>query len=313
MNKGIFCLSLDIELLWGRHDLNYQPFIKRAERERKIISRLLYLFEKYSISATWGVTGHLFLEKCEPINKKKHMDIIRPKYPWVKNDWFEPDPGSNLKKDPGWYGLDIVKKIIKNHKQEIGSHSFSHVLFGHPGCSRACAESEIRACVLLAKKYNIKLSSFIFPRNLVGHLDILEKYAFTAFRDKERQWYSFLGDSTIDRVLKLIELFIPIAPPIARPYKIGRLCAIPISMYFVSARGLRRYLSKMIRYKKAKLGIDTAIKEKKIFHLWTHPTDLVDNKEVLMEEFEAIIEYAHRMRKKGQLEIKTMKQIAEEL
>src|SRR3712207_8281369 len=38
--------------------------------------------------------------------------------------------------------------------------SFSHVIFGDPGCSRATAESELAACVRAARALGVALRSF---------------------------------------------------------------------------------------------------------------------------------------------------------
>ena len=40
--------------------------------EREVIERLLQLFEKYDIAATFAIVGHLFLDRCKPVNGRKH-------------------------------------------------------------------------------------------------------------------------------------------------------------------------------------------------------------------------------------------------
>src|SRR5581483_5783091 len=178
MIKGTFCLSFDVELLWGRHDINYKDFIARVEKERYIIDSLLAILNKYHVSATWAFVGHVMLEECQKHNGQKHPEIIRGNFPWVNKDWFDLDPCSTLKRYPTWYGKDILEKVKKVKSHDIGSHSFSHVQFGNPGCSTKCAESEVKKCVEIAKRNNIQLRSFVFPYNSVGHLDILKKYGF---------------------------------------------------------------------------------------------------------------------------------------
>jgi hypothetical protein len=73
--------------------------------------------------------------------------------------------------------------------QEIGSHSFSHAIFGDPGCSRETARSELAACVRLAREMGIEMCSFAFPRNQVGHLDVVRDFGFTCYLGRETYWY----------------------------------------------------------------------------------------------------------------------------
>jgi len=311
MKKGIFCISIDTELLWGRHDLRpqYREFIWRAEKERGVIKKILALFNKYKIDATWAIVGHLFLSNCNRKQSIKHPEIVRPKYNWLKGDWFSEDPCGNISKYPQWYGEDIVDEIRSHKNQEIGSHSFSHILFGLNGCTVKCAESEIKTCIRLAREKNIEMASFIFPRNLVGHFDILQKYGFRSFRGANVHWYSIIPYAS--GILAAIGLFIPVAPYVYIPRVIHGMVDIPASMYFVSARGLRRYIPQNTRFYKAKLGLDKAAKEKKVFHMWTHPADFVDNMDKLFLDFEKILKYAAKKRDRDGLEIKTMSAIAD--
>lgn len=311
MKKGIFCISFDTELLWGRHDLGYESFIKRAKSERAIIHRLLALLEKYTIPATWAIVGHLFLERCASTNGIKHPEIVRPSYPWVKNDWFESDPAGNIVQNPEWYGKDIVKDIMKTGLHEIGSHSFSHVVLGHKGCDRKCAESEIATCKKLAINMGIKLVSFVFPRNSIGHLEILRKNGFIAFRGQDAVRFKLPG--LLKPLGLVLELFIPLPPPTSKPINQKGLINIQGSMYFVSARGIRKYIPGTIRSGKAIKGIDSAINKREVFHLWTHPGDFTDQRPVLFDELESILKYASQKRSAGYLEIKTMGETARQV
>jgi peptidoglycan/xylan/chitin deacetylase (PgdA/CDA1 family) len=310
MNKGVFCISIDTELLWGRHDLHYQPFIQRSSKERQIISSLLSLFKKYSIPATWAIVGHLFLDSCTPFNETKHGEIIRPIYPWVKGDWFNEDPCSTLSKEPYWYGKDIVEEIRKTEGQEIGCHSFSHIIFGHPGCSKEAAQTDVENCINLAKRSGVNLRSFVFPRNLVGHLDVLKRSGFKSFRGPDRSIQK-TGFIYLDKVIQLLDLLLIVPHANKITIELG-LVNIPESMYFLSLRGPRKYIPIFLRVLKAKRGIKKAIQEGGVFHLWFHPVDLAENPKELIKALEKIIVCAKSEQAKGNLDIKSMEQIAAE-
>ncbi|HEX8964827.1 MAG TPA: hypothetical protein VF820_00155, partial [Patescibacteria group bacterium] len=191
-----------------------------------------------------------------------------------------------------------------------GLHAFSHVPFGNPSCSKATAESELAASLKVAQKYKITFASFVFPCNLINYLDLLKKYKFIAYRGIQPNIPILRG--FFHHILMALDFFAPIASPVATASIVNGLVNIPASFYFPSSRGNKKYIPKAARFYKAKLGIDAAIKQRKIFHMWTHPTDLTDNSENLLKEFFAILNYALAKQKQGMLEIKTMKQIAQE-
>lgn len=112
-NKGIFCVSLDTELLWGRWDKDYEKFISRAKKVRTIVGDLLSLFDKYEISATWAIVGALY--------KKSDKE-----YPEL------------------WSAPDLIDKIKKYSNQEIACHSYSHKEFAK--LKKGEAKEELRKC-----------------------------------------------------------------------------------------------------------------------------------------------------------------------
>jgi peptidoglycan/xylan/chitin deacetylase (PgdA/CDA1 family) len=299
MTIGTFCISFDTEILWGRHDLPFDSFVHKSDKERVIISSLLKLLSKYNISATWAVVGHLFLDQCDG----NHSEIVRPTYKHI-TDWFAADPGTNIKQNPHWYGKDIVNMINKSKNQEIACHTFSHVIFGDPGCTKECAISEIKACLNLASKEKIKLKSFVFPRNKIGHLDLLKENNFVSYRGQ---------DGKVSKYNQALDLLPFSKVQTFKPYCQNGLVNIPGSFYFPSARGAKRYIPTKIRFLKAKQGIDQAIARNEVFHLWTHPVDFADNMVSLLYEFEEILKYADQKIKQGQLKSKTMEQIANDI
>ncbi len=249
MKKGIFCISIDLELLWGRKDLDYSKFINRTKREREIIKKLLLLFKKYNIPVTWATVGKLY------------------------------EDGDSL-----WSGRDIIKMIKKNKSQELGSHTYSHEIF-----------TEISSNTAYQEVKKNKAKSFVFPRNKVKYLNILKRYGFTSYRGKDRS---------------AKELLFPSLPPTYKPTINKELVNIPGSLYFTSARGIKKYIPFGLRFLKCRLGIDKAIQKRQVFHIWFHPVDFADNTNRLFDEFEKILKYADQKRKDGMLEIKNMKQIA---
>lgn len=307
--KGTFTISIDTELAWGTFDLGGHIKYKEAYKKyRPIITKVLGLFDKYEIPATWAIVGHLFLEGCKKEGGITHPEIIRPRHKWFRGDWFRLDPATNITADELWYGRDIVKMILSaKTKQEIASHSFCHMIFSDPGCSSEAAESDLAKCVDLAKKEGIELKTFVFPRNSGGHFDLLAKYGFKVFRG-QRELFPGLKLSYLQRFLYFVSDLFCISPPVVVPNLIPRqgLIEVKDSMLFRFSYGISRFIPKGARFKRAKKGIDKAIAEGKIFHLWLHPFNFAWQTESLFDELEHILSYAQQFRKDGRLNISTL-------
>jgi peptidoglycan/xylan/chitin deacetylase (PgdA/CDA1 family) len=314
LDKGVFVISLDFELIWGTVDLFGPEGFRRAceiERER-VIDELLNLFVEFEFPATWCILGHLFLDKCEATNGQKHPEIVRPQHAWHSADWFQHDPCESEHERSVFVGRSLVEKI-KNCpvSQEIGSHSFSHVVFADEGCSCETAETEMKECVRLANEMNVKLESFAFPRNEVGHLDVLREKGFTCYRGVEPNWYENPKvPEKARRILRLIDVLRAAKPPVVLPEKTENgLWNIPGSAIYFPMHGVRRHIPLSLRVKRAVKGLNAAVREKKVFHLWFHPTNMADEIDAMFDGLRQIMEHAAGLRDKGELEFLTMGQL----
>ncbi len=316
LDKGIFTISLDFELIWGTIDLfGVEKFRQACETERnQVVDRLLELFTEYRIPATWLTVGHLFLDKCGLDQGRKHPEIARPSHKWHEEDWFTHDPCSDEAHAPLFYGKSLVEKIQNNPvKQEIGSHSFSHMIFGDEGCSVESSRSDIAECVKVAETYNIKLNSFAFPRDSIGHLDVLTEFGFTTYRGAIPKWYEQGSKrSVVKRLAHLWDVVTAASPPVVSPvYEKNGLLNIPGSMIFFPSHGIRRYIPMSLRVKRARKGLDLAAEQKRIFHLWFHPTNMAFEIEQMFDGLRAILQYASELRANGWLDTLSMSEINE--
>jgi len=314
-STGIFTLSLDFELIWGTVDLwGPEKFRAVCEIERElVIDRLLSLLLEFEVSATWSVVGHLFLDRCSAVSGCKHPEIIRPNHWWCKQDWFEHDPCGTETTSPLFYGRSLVHKILSCRvPQEIGCHTFSHVILGESGCSHESAESEILACIELAREMGVVMRSFVFPRNKPGHLDLLSRHGFTCYRGPEPSWFERKWvPETCKRILHLATVITASCPRIVWPQRNGDdVWKIPASMLYFPMHGLRRYIPVSRRIRRAIKGLESAVKQKGIFHLWFHPTNLADNLDTMFTGLRAILEHAAVLRANGELQIVPMGSLA---
>jgi len=283
-NKAIFTVSIDFELAWGTADRPYAARLRRlCETERReVVDRLLGLFEEYEIRATWAIVGHLFLDQ-PAVTSRANPEL--------------------------YYASDLIERIRRCPvEQEIGSHSFHHIEMMESECPRARAEADVAECVRQAARWNIDMKTFIFPRNLVGHLDILKRLGFACYRGPEPHWYADRR-RTVRRMGHLLEILAARTPPAVMPREEGGIWNIPGSMLYTPSHGARRYLPVWMRVLRARRGLDEAVRRRQIFHLWFHPTDLAGRVDAMIGGLRRIFDRAARLRESGQLAICPMRDL----
>ena len=78
-------------------------------------------------------------------------------------------------------GDSILPLLLKSPiKHDIGAHGYYHREFRN--LSQSEAENELRMISVGMKKFGIIPRSFVFPRNNVAHLKLLEKYGYKCYR-----------------------------------------------------------------------------------------------------------------------------------
>lgn len=304
LERAALVVSIDTELAWGlvhRQDQRY-----RYDHERQHLARLLELLDRYRIPATWAIVGHLMLDRCAPVDGIKHPEIVRPEYSWFDGDWFEDDPCTSSQQAPLWYAPDLLELISDaTVDHEIGSHGFSHIVAGDPGCSRACFDSELAAAVSAAASNGLTIESLVYPRNQIGHQDLLAEHGIRAYRG--RRTATPAHPTGWQRV---VDLTVGSERTVVLPIDELDRWNLPATIYFdVNSRV--RFWRLWIRQVKRRLAESVA--RKSLFHVWFHPHDLRDNTETFFRAFERLCAAAAQHRDRGDLETVTMGQLAGQL
>lgn len=307
LERGAFTLSLDFELIWGTQDVAGPDGFRKAclfERQR-IVDDLLALLHEFEIPATWCIVGHLFLDSCDG----KHADLKRPRHPWMTGDWFQHDPGGRENESSVFLGKSLVEKILAcPTRQEVGFHSFSHVIWGDPGCSREVAESELVACMRAAGWTGKPGVSFVFPRNRVGHLDVLAQHGIRVFRGPGPRWYERDEDpGALGRLAHLVEVAMGTPAPTVVPAPTPEgLINLPGSMIYLPAHGIRGLIPVSRRVRRALAGLNDAARRRRVLHLWFHPTNLADHYQAMMTGLREVFGRARELRNAGRLDLRPM-------
>jgi peptidoglycan/xylan/chitin deacetylase (PgdA/CDA1 family) len=296
----VLVISISLESIWGYLNTDNKVYVSLLRSDpsgaRRAVYGLLNLFEEYGIPATWAVVGHLLLDRCDRINGVAHPDMPR-----FSQNWYDTDPCTNIHQDPLFYGRDIVERIISSRVgHEIGYHSFSHVIFSE--CSEEVAEAEIAKGLEIARKeYGLSLQSFIFPQNKAGYMDILRKYGFRAYRG-ENIWRTPRSSSPAGRLLHRLVNPAKARPGPVKPHWEAGILNIPTSMlfgsYWLRPADIRAWL-----------GLLETMGSGGVFHISMHPESLLKSN-LLGNQLRAFLSYVDRIRKRKELKVQTMGQLA---
>ena len=291
---GSVVISLDAELGWGFHDFEVPP-TDRVESGRRGWQQMLALLEEFDVRATWAVVGHLMLETCDG----EHADHPAPP------GWFERERTAWRDREDLRFGPDLVRAILDAEvDHELGSHSFSHVLFGHPDTTTELARAELRRCHDLAAEWGLTLESFVYPRNYVGHRAVLAEEGISAYRGTTPTPDGFRG--VLETMVRDGSLLVS-----PRIDEYG-LVNVPSSMFLFGFEGPVRTITESVwedpMVVLARRGIDQAAENEGVFHIWLHPNNLVDERDD--ERMRAILEYVARRRCESDLTVETMGDVA---
>ncbi len=291
-------ISVDAELGWGFHDLKDPPQ-KRVEYARNGWIQLHTLCERYSIPATWAIVGHLLLDECDGAH------LSHPTPP----GWFARERDQWRLRPDLRFGGELVRALQASElDHDIGSHTFSHVLFDDPRLDEAVIKAEIEAAKDAAKPYGIEYDSFVFPRNAVGYREVLADAGFRVYRGSapqqlthQRQWEKLSATINPDRV--------PLVEPVVDEYG---LVDVPPSVFLFGFQGLPRVVCETLWMdpivRQVTGAIDNALSSGGVVHLWLHPNDLVTERDV--NRLETIFAYIDAKRNSG-LAVETLADVAD--
>lgn len=175
----------------------------------------------------------------------------------------------------------IIELILRSPiKHDIGAHGYYHNSFTM--LSAPEAENELRMISIGMKKFNIKPTSFVFPKNKIAHLNLLEKYGYTCFRG--------LGGFKDDGMYVK---------------KHGRLFDIHPGLYLGYSL-CPAFLNKII---------DISVRHKLPFHVWLHAWNLGQTKvsanRMITKVLLPLFKYAKKKQRNGMLAFETMRSTTE--
>ena len=281
MAKGKLTISIDLELAWGFWDSLTPEILRLAESaELPICEKLLELFDRYEIPATWAIVSAM-LDRNSPQGR----------------------PGNAA----AWYAPGILERIAAAKiSHEIGSHGGWHVYYDR--MSAAQALDDLDYVKDMHRENGLALVSFVYPRNRIGHLDLVAAAGLQTFRGPDTGWVRIAGKlwPSLGRLVTFSDKILPIPPAPARPQSRGSLVDIPGSMLLSGRNGPRRYILPQVTRAKLAAGLASARRSGRTFHFWFHPCNFYYRSEEQFATLAWFLERAADEASRGRIEICTM-------
>lgn len=279
-DRGYFLLSFDTELAWGHHDkMRPELFSPDGTRERQAVKWILDVLDEFGIIGTWAFVGHLFFTQCEECT-------VCPILSWQGN--YPAFDAIYNSAHPLWYGADILAQVrSRATPHEIAFHGYTHSIFDEAQMSAEAATVEIAEWMRLGARNGIVPRSVVFPRNKVGHLDLLCDAGFTCYRGEE----TMPTVCTLPLIGRFFRRFYYTTAAFAIPPRYdgwidsSGLVNLPSSRWLF---GVDRRLEQLLdrcgfpyaRVRKMARAIRAAADERKIVHFWAHPYEFRTQREV---------------------------------
>lgn len=295
---GNFIISLDFELYWGMRDVQTLDSYKEHIRNVHIvIPKMLELFKKYEIHATWAIVGFLYMNDKDQLVDKFPKEL--PSYSGKQFDPYNYIVTNDLKKEYH-FAPSCIDMIKSTPHQEIGTHTFSHYYTLEAGQTYQQFKNDIEAAINAQLPTGQSCRSIVFPRNQYDeeHLKIIQLLKINFYRGNQNYWLykpkPFYKEHFLLRLIRLADAYINISGPntfISQPADLSTSVNVRASRflrpYTYTLRGLEN-----LRFRRIQRSMQHAAKNKENYHLWWHPHNFGKNIEKNLNFLERIlIEY----------------------
>lgn len=317
LKTGMLVISLDFEMYWGMADITeVNDMTPVMQNVHKVVPRLLALFKKYNVHATWATVGALMAENSEDFLTYLPREFTSQTAIMLEKIGLIPEDNNKCPRDI-LFAPELVKMVADTAGQEIGTHTYSHYYCSDGESTPKDFAAEIESAIDIASAKGYEIKSAVFPRNQIADefLEAMEKVRHLAFRGNESGWISAVKSKNLKlwTVVWYIDNYIPLQRRCS--YRIGDISDrgrlnIRNSRFFKPFRPKFRFAEKLKlrRYKREMLK---AAKKGEIYHMYWHPHNFAVDTEINFAQMEELLAFYSKLNKKYGMESMNMNEVAE--
>lgn len=299
---GLFVISLDFELYWGRFDkIELSDTVKkRLLNTRLLITEQLNIFVQSQIHATWATVGMLFNKTEEQwlINKPSLLPVFTNSKRSAYNDFAAKD--INIENRLFYFAPDIIHAIAQTHGQEVGSHTYAHYYCLEDGGTKEQFSADLKAAKKIAADNQLQLRSLVFPRNQYNdeYLSVCAAEGIVCVRTNPPVWYwrPTSSETMLRKLFRFTDAYN--FTGVAKTYTLQQLGNKPndLPLQLPASRLLRPWQAKYpllnkLKMKRIKEEMTEAAKTGSYYHLWWHPENFGDDPEECLTELKEIVQH----------------------
>lgn len=309
MRNGHFVISLDFELYWGVHDVfTEEQYGTNIRNVQKVIPRLLTLFKKYDIHATFAVVGAMYHNDANEFFSNISDANKLPAYKKIKMSPYVGFGKEKVCKYPELFFQKRLIELVRDSGQEIGTHTYCHYYCNEEGAGLSSFDYDIAKAVAIAKDNGDRVTSIIFPRNQIPSSDfekVLISNGITCCRKNGHKSYD--DNRLKNRITRTLSAYLPIidlSSPLPNNDELIKIDA----NHFLRAYSSLPFLNHM-QICKIKKAMKQAAVQSKVFHLWWHPHNFGLNMDENFNMLEYVLKYFVQMRDRYNMQSSSMRDL----
>jgi peptidoglycan/xylan/chitin deacetylase (PgdA/CDA1 family) len=189
-----FVISMDFEMFWGVAGFrSLDGYRRNVEGEWSAIPRMLALFRKNEIRATWATVGMVM---CSDHAQWRE---IRPALPpsYLRRELSAYCHDALAREHPRlFFARPLVEQILCTPGQELASHTYSHFYCGEEGVAPEQFGADLACARMAALEFGVQCRSMVFPRNQLReeYIALLPEHGFRVYRGNPDNWMYRTGD-----------------------------------------------------------------------------------------------------------------------
>jgi hypothetical protein len=295
---GRLIISFDCEGKWGSADTISDASKTNITNERyiKAYQDILMLLKKYEMPATFAFSFALLLNEADQrILGDRFKNVFYKKKNWLIN-FKKSQANSDL---DGWFCPDLLELVLQEGIHEVAAHGFCHVPFSETEITKEDALFELESLLISSKMKNLKLRTFIFPRNIIGFKKQVSEHGFLGYREALKRKKGVTG-----RLISLTHEF-NIFNKSQKDLSISdSMVAIPSGFFLNWRSGIRKLIPVFITQLRWRSIINHAIKNNGVAHIWLHPHNIIGSPSTLTS-LEYVLKLASKKRLLNEMEVLT--------